>query len=204
MTVSRVVATREAMSVLVGAGNSTALPTSVFKGSARRRSSAAIRLPTGKVAELEYLLGQYAQLARQPLQHGGHDRRLGAQHLPEQIGRHRRHGAARHGFDGGGARLAVDGGELAEHLAGIDVAERHLPAVLGKDRGVGLAGGEKQHRAGVLLVSEDLLVRLELAPSAAPGQDAPGLGRQTAKDINAIQRVVASLHDAYRLPRPTL
>ena len=61
-----------------------------------------------------------------------------------------------------------------------------------------------KHRASILLVPEDLLVRLEIAPRAAPGQDTPCLGRQAAKNFNAIQRIVASFHDANRLPRPTL
>ena len=79
-----------------------------------------------------------------------------------------------------------------------------LPAALGEDRGVGLAGREKQDRASILLVPEDLLVRLEIAPRAAPGQNTPCLGREAAKNFNAIQRIVASFHDANRLPRPTL
>ena len=103
---------------MVGAGNNTALPASVFKGSARRRSSATIRLPTGKVADSNtfsdntrnWRVSRFSTAAMT----AGSVRNISQNRSGDIVG----HGAARHGLDGGGARLAVDGGELAEHFAG--------------------------------------------------------------------------------------
>jgi len=53
-----------------------------------------------------------------------------------------------------------------------------------------LAGGKEVHQSIFLLVTHDLLTRLELAPGTTTSQVAPGFRSQSGKKLDAIEGVM--------------
>src|SRR5262245_24918742 len=112
---------------------------------------------------------------------------MGMHALAEHTGRHAGHGGAGNSDDAGGARLPVDSGELAEEIAGADVAEDHLAAAGCRDeRADGAADHEEDIRAA-FAAAQDLLLGFVPTPEALFVQGANVVIRQAAEERNVPQ-----------------
>jgi hypothetical protein len=102
------------------------------------------------------------------------------------------------GFNSGGTRRAVNGGVLAEHVAGLQVAESYGLAVGGVNADTGFALDDKEYLIGGVEVVDDRLSGRVMAPAASLLDARQLLGSKARKYCDLLQRLRTLLRGSPR------
>src|SRR5262249_41585050 len=94
----------------------------------------------------------------------------------------------------GRSGLPIDGGQLAEELAGLDVAEDHDPASIGADERAHDTADDEEDVGPTFAVAEDLLLGVVAPPQALRVEAADILVAQRAEERYKPQRLGLSRH----------
>ena len=140
-------------------------------------------------AEFHHAIGKVPDQRGEPAKDREGHLGVAAQHLLECRRAHGEHRALFQGDHIGAARLAVDGGQMAEHFAGAHVAEGDFSSAAGENGGADPATDDEVHVVAQVLIADDVVVwRIAIGVAVARDGGARAFV-QGSEDVDAEQGI---------------